>query len=65
MAAALTVGAHIAGAGLIEDRDGGLSVLEVNQRVEFAGFQGAQEGRVDVADRIVECLLAEAEPVQR
>jgi [lysine-biosynthesis-protein LysW]---L-2-aminoadipate ligase len=57
---ALAVGADIAGVDLIEDRDGVLSVLEVNQRVEFSGFQEAHEGRIDVADRIVDCLLAEA-----
>lgn len=55
--AAAAVGADIAGIDLIEDRDGRLMVLEVNHRVEFAGFQSALGDRVDVADRIVEHLL--------
>lgn len=59
-AAALTVGADIAGVDLLEDHCGGLLVLEVNQRAEFSGFQEAHGDRIDVADRIVDCLLAEA-----
>jgi [lysine-biosynthesis-protein LysW]--L-2-aminoadipate ligase len=55
--AAAAVGADIAGVDLIEDRDGRLLVLEVNHRVEFAGFQAALGDRVDVADRIVAHLL--------
>ncbi|HEX6359002.1 RimK family alpha-L-glutamate ligase [Actinophytocola sp.] len=55
--AAAAVGADIAGVDLIEDRDGRLLVLEVNHRVEFAGFQSAHADRVDVADRIVDHLL--------
>jgi [lysine-biosynthesis-protein LysW]--L-2-aminoadipate ligase len=55
--AAAAVGADIAGVDLVEDRDGRLLVLEVNHRVEFAGFQYAFGDRVDVADRIVEHLL--------
>jgi [lysine-biosynthesis-protein LysW]---L-2-aminoadipate ligase len=58
--AAAAVGADIAGVDLIEDRDGRLLVLEVNHRVEFAGFQSALADRVDVADRIVDHLLEQA-----
>lgn len=58
--AAAAVGADIAGVDLIEDGDGRLLVLEVNHRVEFAGFQAALGDRVDVADRIVEHLLERA-----
>lgn len=58
--AAAAVGADIAGVDLIEDQDGRLLVLEVNHRVEFSGFQAALDGRVDVADRIVEHLLERA-----
>lgn len=61
LAAAAATGADIAGVDLVEDVDGRLLVLEVNHGVEFAGFQAAQSGRVDVADRIVEHLLARAE----
>lgn len=56
--AAAAVGADIAGVDLIEDRDGRFMVLEVNHRVEFAGFEAALGDRVDVADRIVAHLLA-------
>jgi [lysine-biosynthesis-protein LysW]--L-2-aminoadipate ligase len=59
--AAAAVGADIAGVDLIEDRDGRLLVLEVNHRVEFAGFQSALSDRVDVADRIVEHLVERAQ----
>ena len=59
--AAAAVGADIAGVDLIEDRDGRLLVLEVNHRVEFAGFQSALADRVDVADQIVEHLLERAQ----
>lgn len=58
---AAAVGADIAGVDLIEDSDGQLLVLEVNHRVEFAGFQAAMRDRVDVADRIVEHLLERAQ----
>jgi [lysine-biosynthesis-protein LysW]---L-2-aminoadipate ligase len=58
--AAVAVGADIAGVDLVEDRDGRLLVLEVNHRVEFTGFQSALAGRVDVADRIVDHLVARA-----
>ncbi len=55
--AAAAVGADIAGVDLIEDTEGGLTVLEVNDRVEFRGFQGAHSG-VDVAERIVDLAAA-------
>ena len=55
--AAAAVGAEICGVDLLEDPDGRLTVLEVNDRVEFAGFQQAHGNQVDVADRIVAHLL--------
>ncbi|MFI0711606.1 RimK family alpha-L-glutamate ligase [Streptomyces inhibens] len=55
--AADAVGAEIAGVDLVVDDEGMTSVLEVNHRVEFAGFQEAQGNRVDVADRIVRYML--------
>ncbi|MEJ3655438.1 RimK family alpha-L-glutamate ligase [Actinomycetes bacterium KLBMP 9759] len=58
--AAAAVGADIAGVDLIEDEEGRLTVLEVNDRVEFRGFQGAHTD-IDVADRIAALLLARAE----
>jgi [lysine-biosynthesis-protein LysW]--L-2-aminoadipate ligase len=61
VAAAETVGADIAGVDLLEDAEGRVSVLEVNHRVEFSGFQQAQGDRVDVADRIVQHLLSKGE----
>ncbi|MFJ6513895.1 RimK family alpha-L-glutamate ligase [Streptomyces sp. NPDC091406] len=61
VAAAETVGADIAGVDLVEDSEGMNSVLEVNHRVEFAGFQEAQGNRVDVADRIVQHALSRGE----
>jgi [lysine-biosynthesis-protein LysW]--L-2-aminoadipate ligase len=57
VAAAAAVGADIAGVDLVEDQAGRALVLEVNDRVEFAGFQGAHGGRVNVADRVVGHLL--------
>lgn len=57
-AAAATVAAEIAGVDLIEDASGRLYVLEVNAGVEFAGFEGAFDGRLDVADRIVDHAVA-------
>lgn len=59
--AAAAVGADIAGVDLIEDRDGRLLVLEVNHRVEFGGFQSALADRIDVAGRIVEYVLEQAQ----
>jgi len=60
VAAADAVGADIAGVDLIEDRDGAVTVLEVNDRVEFRGFQQAHGTRVDVAGSIADLLLARA-----
>jgi [lysine-biosynthesis-protein LysW]--L-2-aminoadipate ligase len=60
VAAADAVGAEIAGVDLVEDADGRLLVLEVNHRVEFAGFQEAFGDRVDVAERMVDHLLMRA-----
>ncbi|MFJ8532183.1 RimK family alpha-L-glutamate ligase [Streptomyces sp. NPDC093591] len=54
--AAVAVGADLAGVDLVEAEDGRLLVLEVNAGVEFAGFQRALGGAVDVADRIVDVL---------
>ncbi|WP_245744516.1 RimK family alpha-L-glutamate ligase [Lentzea fradiae] len=58
LAAAAAAGADIAGVDLVEGRDGGLQVLEVNHRVEFGGFQAAHGGRVDVAGRVADHLLS-------
>lgn len=41
VAAAGAVGAEIAGVDVVEDADGRLTVLEVNDRVEFRGFEEA------------------------
>jgi [lysine-biosynthesis-protein LysW]--L-2-aminoadipate ligase len=59
--AAACVDAGIAGVDLIEDSQGRLSVIEVNHGVEFSGFQQAVGERVNVAERIVDHLLARAE----
>ncbi|CCH32930.1 RimK family alpha-L-glutamate ligase [Actinosynnema sp. NPDC047251] len=61
LAAAAAVGAVLAGVDLVEDGAGGLHVLEVNDRVEFAGLQAALGDRVDVAAEIVDFLVAEGE----
>jgi [lysine-biosynthesis-protein LysW]--L-2-aminoadipate ligase len=61
VAAAIAVDADLAGVDLIEAADGRILVLEVNHRVEFAGFQQATGDRVDVAGRIVDHLLARAD----
>lgn len=58
VAAAAAVGADIAAVDLIENEAGRLLVLEVNHRVEFSGFQAAMGDRVDVADRIVDHVVA-------
>lgn len=58
-AAAAAVGAGIAGVDLIEDGQGAVHVLEVNDRVEFRGFQSAHLGRVDVADTLAAYLIEE------
>jgi [lysine-biosynthesis-protein LysW]--L-2-aminoadipate ligase len=57
VAAAAAVGAEIAAVDLVEDTSGQLLVLEVNHRVEFAGFQAAMGDRMNVADRIVDLVL--------
>ncbi|RKS08411.1 [lysine-biosynthesis-protein LysW]--L-2-aminoadipate ligase [Nocardiopsis sp. Huas11] len=57
VAATAAVGAEIAGVDMVEDADGAPTVLEVNGRTEFAGFQRALDGRVDVAATIVDHLL--------
>ncbi|MFI8308372.1 RimK family alpha-L-glutamate ligase [Streptomyces sp. NPDC085927] len=58
VAAAAAVGADIAGVDLIEDRDGRLTVLEVNDRVEFRGLQEAHGAAIDVADAVAAHLIA-------
>ncbi|MEU6023284.1 RimK family alpha-L-glutamate ligase [Micromonospora sp. NPDC047134] len=60
VAAAAAVGADIAGVDLIEDGDGRLTVLEVNDRVEFRGFESAH-GDIDVAGAIADLLITKAE----
>ncbi|GLX97676.1 RimK family alpha-L-glutamate ligase [Herbidospora sp. NBRC 101105] len=59
VAAAEAVGAEIAGVDLLEDADGHLTVLEVNDRVEFRGFQNACG--IDVADAVAAHVIARAE----
>ncbi|MEU9107555.1 RimK family alpha-L-glutamate ligase [Streptomyces xanthophaeus] len=61
LAAAEAVGADIAGVDLIEDADGRPLVLEVNDGVEFSGFQRAVGERTDVAGRIAEFLMTRAQ----
>ncbi|GII85565.1 lysine biosynthesis enzyme LysX [Sphaerisporangium siamense] len=56
-AAARATEADVAGVDLVEDEDGRLLVLEVNDIVEFSGFQHAMGDRVNVADRIVDHVL--------
>ncbi|MFG2006884.1 RimK family alpha-L-glutamate ligase [Spirillospora sp. NPDC048911] len=58
VAAAAAVGADIAGVDLIEAADGELTVLEVNDRVEFRGFQEAHGQEVGVAEAIVSHALS-------
>ncbi|MEV7025609.1 alpha-L-glutamate ligase, partial [Kitasatospora sp. NPDC093558] len=60
--AAAAVGATIAGVDLVELADGGHTVIEVNSRVEFQGFERATG--VDVAARIVEACTAELSEVK-
>jgi [lysine-biosynthesis-protein LysW]---L-2-aminoadipate ligase len=57
LGAAKAVGGGVLGVDLIEGQGGKLSVLEVNHNLEFAGFQAAHQGRVDVAGAIVEYLI--------
>lgn len=61
VAAAAAVGTDIAGVDLIEDKEGRLTVLEVNDRVEFRGFQQAHDTRLDVADIIAAELISRSE----
>ncbi len=58
MAAASAVHSDIAGVDVVEDGDGTLLVLEVNHNVEFAGMQEAHGDRVDLAEELVDYLLA-------
>ncbi|GAA1083404.1 lysine biosynthesis protein LysX [Kitasatospora arboriphila] len=60
VAAADGVGAGIAGVDLVEDARGGLYVIEVNHRVEFAGLQAAAGDRVDIGAAIAGHLVEEA-----
>jgi [lysine-biosynthesis-protein LysW]---L-2-aminoadipate ligase len=58
--AAVAVRADIAGVDLIEDGGGRVLVLEVNHGVEFAGLQQAAGAKPDIAEEIVDHLLARA-----
>jgi [lysine-biosynthesis-protein LysW]--L-2-aminoadipate ligase len=49
-------GGTVLGVDLVEDRAGGLHVLEVNHTVEFRGFQAAHEG---TPLRLAELIVAE------
>ncbi|GAA1739673.1 RimK family alpha-L-glutamate ligase [Luedemannella helvata] len=60
LAAAEAVGADIAGVDVIEDSEGRLTVLEVNDRVEFRGFESAHGG-TGVAEAIADLLITKAE----
>ncbi len=55
--ATAAVGARVASVDLVQCVGGGYLVLEVNSRMEFAGFESASG--VDVAARIVDLCLAE------
>jgi [lysine-biosynthesis-protein LysW]--L-2-aminoadipate ligase len=61
VAAADTVGACVAGVDLLEEPGGRLTVLEVNDRVEFRGLQSTYGTDLDVADAIAALLTAKAE----
>lgn len=61
VAAADTVGACVAGVDLLEEPGGRLTVLEVNDRVEFRGLQSTYGTDLDVADTIAALLTAKAE----
>lgn len=56
VAAAAAVGADYAGVDLIEDRDGGLLVLEVNSMPAWKGLQSVAP--CDIADRIAAHVIA-------
>ncbi|GAB3113238.1 lysine biosynthesis protein LysX [Streptomyces calidiresistens] len=59
VAAAGKLGARIAGVDLLQDPDGRLTVLEVNDRVEFRGLQETHGTDIDVAGAIVDLLIKE------
>ncbi|CAM5507753.1 lysine biosynthesis enzyme LysX [Streptomyces spiroverticillatus] len=59
--AAETLGALIAGVDLLQEPDGRLTVLEVNDRVEFRGLQQSHGTDIDVADSIAALLTKEAQ----
>ncbi|WP_133912223.1 RimK family alpha-L-glutamate ligase [Streptomyces sp. NBC_00582] len=61
VAAARTVGAHIAGVDLLQDPDGRLTVLEVNDRVEFRGLQQCHGTDIDAADAMAALLIKEGQ----
>ncbi|MFF1923596.1 RimK family alpha-L-glutamate ligase [Streptomyces sp. NPDC058221] len=61
VSAAGTVGAQIAGVDLLQDPDGRLTVLEVNDRVEFRGLQQSHGTDIDVAQSMAELLIKEAQ----
>ena len=54
--AARALGSEIAGVDLIESADGELYVIEVNDRVEFRGFEDAHDGRLNPAATIARYL---------
>jgi [lysine-biosynthesis-protein LysW]--L-2-aminoadipate ligase len=58
MAAAGAVRSDVAGVDVVEDGDGALLVLEVNHNVEFSGMQQAHGDRIDLAEELVDHLLA-------
>ena len=64
VATAACVGADISGVDLLESADGRLTVIEVNDRVEFRGFQAAHGARVDVAAAIADHVLAARPPAR-
>ncbi|MBL1084104.1 RimK family alpha-L-glutamate ligase [Streptomyces actinomycinicus] len=61
VSAADAVGAHIAGVDLLQDPDGRLTVLEVNDRVEFRGLQQSHGTDIDAADALAALLIEEAQ----
>lgn len=61
--AARAVGAEVAGVDVVEDQSGRLLALEVNQGVEFAGFERALGERANVADAIAELVRERRELV--
>lgn len=57
VAASSAVGADIAGVDLIEENDGKLWIIEVNDRVEFKGLQDAHSNYINIADAIIDFIL--------